>query len=94
MKRFVFLVVFCACSSGLQTKKDIGVAPRDSGNDDYGCDSLGDDCFEQACQACVEECGMGCLTMESYPPQFACDGGGSWDVYEFCPDWQPEDSGE
>lgn len=94
MKQFVFLAVFCACSSGPQTKTDIGVAYTDSGDVDYACDRLGDDCFEQACEACVAECGFSCQTLESYPPQFNCEDGGSWDVYEFCPDWSPPDSGE
>jgi hypothetical protein len=50
-----------------------------------------DACDVSACQACVDECGRDCVVLESYPPRYACEGGGSeaWDVYDFCPDWEP-----
>lgn len=46
-----------------------------------------DECDLQACQACEEACEVGCLILESYPPQYSCEGEGTWDVYDFCPDW-------
>jgi hypothetical protein len=93
MRWFFWVHLFLsACSSGPETKKDMGVAPKDSGPD-YGCDSIGDECIEMACSACVESCGVECETMDSYPMQYACESEG-WTVYDFCPDWTPEDSGE
>lgn len=52
-------------------------------------DGLGDPdpCDVQACAACVEACGASCAVLESYPPQYSCDGESSWDVYDTCPDW-------
>ena len=48
-----------------------------------------DPCDQQACQACVDSCGMRCEILESYPPHYACQGGSSWSGYDECPDWDP-----
>ncbi len=47
-----------------------------------------DPCDVAACETCVDTCGTGCLVLESYPPQYACDDAGSWSVYDTCPNWQ------
>ncbi len=47
-----------------------------------------DPCDVDACQACVDECGVDCAILESYPPQYACPDD-AWTVYEMCPDWEP-----
>lgn len=57
----------------------VEVALRDANGEPDGCDLA-------ACTACAESCGEGCAILESYPPQYACEGE-SWDVYDFCPDW-------
>lgn len=46
-----------------------------------------DPCDVSACTTCVERCGDDCMIQESYPPHYACEGEGSWSVYDFCPDW-------
>jgi len=88
----LLFILLVACSRGPEVKKDIGVAGGDTGID-FDCDSQGDDCIEQACEACVESCGADCSVQESYPPQYSCPDG-SWTVYDFCPDWEFTDSGE
>lgn len=45
-----------------------------------------DPCDVQACEACTDACGDGCMILESYPPQWACEDA-SFTVYDFCPDW-------
>ena len=52
-------------------------------------DGLGDPdpCDVDACQACVDACGADCAVLESYPPQYSCDGTNAWTVRDFCPDW-------
>ncbi|MBA2320735.1 MAG: hypothetical protein H0V89_06225 [Deltaproteobacteria bacterium] len=47
-----------------------------------------DPCDVQACQACADECGVDCAILESFPPQYACEGA-SFTVTDFCPDWEP-----
>jgi hypothetical protein len=53
-------------------------------------DGLGDPdpCDVQACRKCVDTCGASCEVLESYPPQYSCDGETSWDVYDSCADWR------
>ena len=47
-----------------------------------------DPCDVAACQTCFDTCGGAtCMVLESYPPQYACEGGGSWSVYDVCPSW-------
>lgn len=57
-------------------------------------DALGeaDPCDVAACQACEDACDEGCMVLESFPPQYACEGGDSFTVYDECPDWQMPDS--
>lgn len=50
-----------------------------------------DACDVSACENCVDDCGVDCRVLESYPPVYACDDA-SWDVYGSCPDWQPASS--
>lgn len=45
-----------------------------------------DPCDLEACTACVDECGVDCVVLESFPPQYACPDE-SWTVYDFCPTW-------
>ena len=59
----------------------VEVAIRDANGDPDGCDLA-------ACTTCADRCGEGCAILESFPPQYACEGE-SWDVYDFCPDWAP-----
>ncbi len=68
------------CDPGAATDC-IEVAMHASGAPD-GCDLA-------ACVSCVDACPRGCAVMESYPPRYACDGEGTWDVYDTCPDWVP-----
>lgn len=53
-------------------------------------DGLGDPdpCDVKACERCVAACGASCEVLESYPPQYSCDGESSWDVYDSCPGWR------
>lgn len=48
-----------------------------------------DACDVEACETCVDACGIDCAVLESYPPQYSCGGGASWTVYDTCPDWEP-----
>ncbi|MFT4625690.1 MAG: hypothetical protein ACI8PZ_004361 [Myxococcota bacterium] len=70
-----------------------GDTPKDTGGVDCeqmairGSDGAADACDLAACEACADACPGTCLTLESYPPQYACDGE-SWTVYDACPDWQ------
>lgn len=59
----------------------VDAAMRDVNGDPDGCDL-------SACVSCVDECGVDCLVLESYPPQYACEDV-SFDVYDFCPTWEP-----
>jgi hypothetical protein len=46
-----------------------------------------DPCDVAACEAC-NECDGGCVAIEdSYPPHYVCQDA-SFDVYDFCPDWE------
>lgn len=47
-----------------------------------------DPCDVAACETCADSCAEPCMILESYPPQYACEGAGSWSVYDVCPDWQ------
>lgn len=70
--------------------------PADSGCEDlaiHDADGNVDDCDLAACEACAEACGAPCAILESFPPQYSCDAGGSWTVYDECPDWEPPDTG-
>ena len=53
-----------------------------------------DPCDLQACEAAF---GDGCHTHsinQSLPPQYVCDDGEAWDVFDFCPDWGTDTGGE
>ncbi len=68
------------------------VDPPDTRCDDVAMrnpDGSVDACDLAACEACDDACGRSCAILESYPPQYACEGDGSWSVYDECPDWQP-----
>lgn len=47
-----------------------------------------DGCDLAACVTCVATCGGDCAVQETYPPRYACDDG-TFDVYDFCPSWEP-----
>jgi len=69
-----------------------GLVPADS-----DCEALAmrdadgnvDPCDLQACEACDDVCDEHCVVLESFPPQYACDGEGTFTVYDECPDWEP-----
>jgi hypothetical protein len=53
-----------------------------------------DDCDLQACKAaCGDDCTETCEILESFPPQYRCGDEGPFSVYDFCPDWEPPDTG-
>lgn len=52
-----------------------------------GDDGAPDPCDVAACEACDADCRRGCAILESYPPQYACPDGDTFDVYDVCPDW-------
>jgi len=48
-----------------------------------------DPCDLQACEAAFGEGCTSCAVNQSYPPQYVADDGTTYDLYAFCPDWQP-----
>lgn len=78
-----------------------GEGPGSGGLPTLSCDDVvvrategGPDlCDLAACYACVTECGERCAVQESYPPRYVCPGD-AWDVYDRCPTWGEEESGE
>lgn len=50
-------------------------------------DGTADPCDVQACEACDEACAAPCAILESFPPIYACEGGESFSVYDFCEEW-------
>lgn len=62
----------------------VDAAITDNNGDPDGCDLA-------ACVACVDACSGACLVLESYPPRYTC-ADASFDVYDFCPTWQPPQS--
>ena len=48
-----------------------------------------DPCDLQACEACDAVCDDHCLVLDSFPPQYACDGEGTFSAPDECPDWAP-----
>ena len=56
--RFVLVSFFVVgCSRDLGIDKDVGVAPGDT-SATYDCSGLLDACEKEACEACVDRCGV------------------------------------
>ena len=91
--RFVLVSFFVVgCSRDLGIDKDVGVAPGDTAAI-YDCSDLLDSCEKEACEACVDRCGTGCEVAEVSPMEFGCSDR-QWTVYEFCPEWSEDDTGQ
>jgi len=88
----VFLVLCTSCSRDLGIEKDVGVAKADTASL-YDCQGLIDSCEKEACEACVEECSSECEAIEVSPMEFSCSDR-QWKVYDVCPDWSEEDTGQ
>jgi len=57
-------------------------------------DGAVDSCDKQACEACVDFCGLDCAVQQSYPPQYSCPSIGAYTVHDFCPEWGAEPDAE
>ena len=51
------------------------------------CGSESDECHVQACVLCGEACSQPCNKLESWPGQYECPRGESFDVMTVCPEW-------
>ena len=77
--RWAFVLVFASCNAQTSFDCDAVAIDTEAGEPDP--------CDVSACEACVDACGGRCVILESYPPQYSCGAGGSWSVYDFCPEW-------
>jgi hypothetical protein len=87
--RILSLLLVASCTLHLPDLPDPSAPPVFDCEKVALADGLGDPdpCDVAACQACVDACGAECVVLDSYPPQYSCDGSQSFDVYDACPDW-------
>jgi len=83
------LCLLSGCGEDDKDDTDTGGHDTDTGSSGLDCLQESDDpCIQEMCQTCVDTCGDQCLSLDIYPPEFSCEnGGGYWDVWDFCPDW-------
>ena len=52
--------------------------------------AAGDSCLLEACNECIDFCGLECASVDGTPLSFTCPGVGSFTAEEFCPAPPPE----